>query len=110
MNPFEAAWSVLKALPSQQEFLEEGPSTQHLPFYDDDEAGVRFRSFGTMHPQAVSMAMRAVDQSGKDGNPHVGYPYIEREPRQGDKGAASEEARKDEKRPYSMIMPIKQNG
>ena len=52
-----------------------------------------------MHPQARSMALRAAEQ-GKT----RGYSLIEREPRQGDKGAASEEAREDEERPYSMIM------
>jgi|TARA_R100000030_G_scaffold100540_1_gene93816 hypothetical protein len=99
MSAFDKAWALLKAIPSQQELLGNYESTEHLPIYDDEEYGIRFRSFGTMHPQAQSMSRRAAEQ-GKT----RGYPLLEREPRQGDKGAASEEARKDEERPYSMIM------
>ena len=99
MGAFEHARALLKAIPSQQELLDNYESTEHLPIYDDEEYGVRFRSFGTVHPQARSMSLRALDQ-GKT----RGYPLLEREPRQGDKGAASEEARKDEVRPYSKLM------
>lgn len=99
MGAFDMAWNLLKAIPSQQELLDDYESTEHLPIYDDEEYGVRFRSFGTIHPQALSMALRALDQ----GKTRV-HPLLEREPRQGDKGAASEEARKDEVRPYSMLM------
>ena len=99
MTAFDMAWNLLKAIPSQQELLEDTGSTRHLPIYDDEEYGVRFRSFGTVHPQARSMSQRAFRQ-GKI----RGFPFIERQARQGDKGAASEEARKDEVRPYSMMV------
>jgi len=99
MSAFDMAWNLLKAIPSQQELLGDYESTEHLPIYDDKEYGVRFRSFGTVHPQARSMSQRALDQ-GKT----RGHPLLEREPRQGDKGAASEEARRDEVRPYSMMV------
>ena len=93
------AWNLLKAIPSQQELLEDTGSTRHLPQVDDEEYGISYSSFGTIHPQAQSMAQRAFRQ-GKI----RGFPFIERQARQGDKGAASKEARKDEVRPYSMMV------
>tara|TARA_R100000278_G_C5474828_1_gene165896 strand:- start:1118 stop:1504 length:387 start_codon:yes stop_codon:yes gene_type:complete len=99
MGAFDMAWNLLKAIPSQQELLEDTGSTRHLPQVEDIEHGISYSSFGTMHPQARSMSQRAFRQ-GKT----RGFPLIERQPRQGDKGAASEEARKDEVRPYSKMV------
>ena len=78
---FDAAWSVLKALPEQQMFVEASPRKNALEdAYDDyqeypmmDERGAR--SLGTVHPAIASMIRR---RRNPDGTPT--YTHSDRQP------------------------------
>lgn len=90
MGAFDKAWVLLKALVEQQEHLEDLPdTTDHLPEMFDPEAGVTFRSGGTVNPVARAMALRAYS-AGKT----RGFPLLERQPHD------------DEKRGGSMITDV----
>ena len=113
MRAFEEAWNFLKAHPMAQELIRHRRGTPfteaelRLPQVYDSYDGTGYSAFGTIHPQARSMAHRASAQVKTP--KYLGPTRIERMPRQGDLGAESEEARRDEERPITNLpnRPVK---
>lgn len=111
MTAFEEAWKFLKAHPMAQELIAHPRAT---PYTDAElrlpqvyDSGTGYSAFGTIHPQARSMAHRVLAQGKRP--MYMTPTIIERMPRQGDLGAESEEARRDEERPINNLpnRPVK---